>query len=185
MSSSPKAPDGRCTDEVRSLLGSLGIALDTIAARALVLHPEPAELVVAETGEDGREHRLTPGAAAAWRALSGAARYDGVVVRIVSAFRSIERQAEIVRAKLKRGQSLEEILCVSAPPGYSEHHSGRAVDVTTDGVRPLEIEFEQTAAYDWLARRAQGFGFFLSYPPQNRYGYAYEPWHWCFRQAEA
>jgi D-alanyl-D-alanine carboxypeptidase len=117
--------------------------------------------------------------------LSGAARYDGVVVRIVSAFRSIERQAEIVRAKLQRGQSLEEILCVSAPPGYSEHHSGRAVDVTTDGVRPLEIEFEQTAAYDWLARRAQGFGFCLSYPPQNRYGYAYEPWHWCFRQAEA
>ena len=116
MSSSPKEFDGRCTDEVRSVLGSLGIALDTIAARALVLHPEPTELVVAEAGEDGRQHLLTPSAAAAWRALSGAAGADGVVIRIVSAFRSIERQAEIVRAKLQRGQSLEEILCVSAPP---------------------------------------------------------------------
>jgi D-alanyl-D-alanine carboxypeptidase len=185
MSNSRKAADGRRADEVASLLASLGIPLDTITARALVLHPEPAELVVAETGEDGREHRLTPSAAAAWRALSGAAHSDGVAIRIVSAFRSIERQAEIVRAKLQRGQSLEEILCVSAPPGYSEHHSGRAVDVTTDGVRPLEIEFEQTAAYGWLVRHAPGFGFFLSYPPQNRYGYAYEPWHWCFGQAEA
>jgi zinc D-Ala-D-Ala carboxypeptidase len=185
MSSSPKAADRGRADEVKSLLGSLGIPLETIAARALVLYPEPAELVLAETGEDGREHLLTPSAAAAWRALSAAARSDGVVIRIVSAFRSVERQAEIVRAKLERGQSLQEILCVSAPPGYSEHHSGRAVDVTTDGVRPLETEFEQTAAYGWLARHAQGFGFVLSYPPQNRYGYAYEPWHWCFRQAEA
>lgn len=70
---------------------------------------------------------------------------DGVAVRIVSAFRSVDRQAEIVRDKLARGLSLEAILCVSAPPGYSEHHSGRAVDVTTEGMPPLEVEFEDSA----------------------------------------
>jgi zinc D-Ala-D-Ala carboxypeptidase len=114
--------------------------------------------------------------------VKAAALADGVVVRIVSAFRSIERQAEIVGAKLQKGLSLESILCVSAPPGYSEHHSGRAIDVTTDGVRPLELEFEQAGAFRWLAGHAARFGYFLSFPRDNRYGYAYEPWHWCFEE---
>jgi zinc D-Ala-D-Ala carboxypeptidase len=178
-------PGGECPEAVLSLLTSFGIGLETIAARSLVLHPEAGELVVAEIAEDGRHHLLTPAAAHAWRGLSAAARSNGVAITIVSAFRSIERQAEIVRAKLERGLSLEEILSVSAPPGYSEHHSGRAVDLTTDGVRALEIEFEQTAASEWLAQNAQRFGFVLSYPRENRHGYAYEPWHWCFRSAAA
>lgn len=152
--------------------------------RSLVLYPEATELVVAETGQDARQHRLVPSAARAWSSLREAAHADGVEIRIVSAFRSVERQAEIVRAKLARGLSIDEILSVSAPPGYSEHHSGRAVDVTTDGARPLELEFEGTAAFAWLSRRAERFGFFLSYPRQNRHGYAYEPWHWCFKESE-
>jgi D-alanyl-D-alanine carboxypeptidase len=172
-------------NKVDSILASLGIALDIITARSLLPYPEATELVVAETGEDGRQHRLVPPAARAWGSLKKAAHSDGVEISIVSAFRSIERQAEIVRAKLARGQSIDQILSVSAPPGYSEHHSGRAVDVTTDGVRPLELEFESTAAFAWLSSHAVRFGFFLSYPRQNRHGYAYEPWHWCYRGAEA
>ncbi|HJY75059.1 MAG TPA: M15 family metallopeptidase [Burkholderiales bacterium] len=166
----------------RAILASLGISLETIAERELVLYPESTELVVAEIGENGREHLLVPAAAAAWSALRETARGDGVVISIVSAFRSVERQAEIVRAKLARSQSIDEILSVSAPPGYSEHHTGRAVDVTTDGVRPLELEFEQTEAFGWLSRHAGRFGFFLSYPRQNPHGYMYEPWHWCWLQ---
>jgi D-alanyl-D-alanine carboxypeptidase len=90
-----------------------------------------------------------------------------------------------VRAKIEKGLSLESILCVSAPPGYSEHHSGRAIDLTTNGVRPLEQEFEHTDAFQWLSTNAGRFGFALSFPPNNRYGYAYEAWHWCFEAAEA
>ena len=168
-------------NKVDSILASLGISPDTIASRSLVLYPEAAELVVAEIGENGREHLLVPAAARAWGSLRQAAQADRVVISIVSAFRSVERQAEIVRAKLARGLSIDEILSVSAPPGYSEHHTGRAVDLTTDGVRPLELEFEGTAAFAWLSRHAERFGFVLSYPRQNRYGYLYEPWHWCFR----
>jgi len=167
---------------VESILDSLGISVETLAARSLVPFPEAAELVVAEVGEKGREHLLVPAAARAWGSLRQAALADGVGISIVSAFRSVERQAEIVRAKLARGQSIDEILRASAPPGYSEHHTGRAVDVTTDGVRPLELEFEHTAAFQWLERNAGRFGFHMSYPRQNRYGYMYEPWHWCFRE---
>jgi zinc D-Ala-D-Ala carboxypeptidase len=169
-----------CPEEVRAVLASLQIPLDTIVARSLVFHPEAADLVVAEAEEGGKQHFLIPAAASAWYSMKSAATSDGIGIRIVSAFRTIDRQAEIVRAKLAKGVPLETILCVSAPPGFSEHHSGRAVDVTTEGVRPLETEFEQTAAFQWLSRNAGRFGYSLSFPSDNRYGYAYEPWHWCF-----
>jgi len=172
-----------CPDRVRSVLDSLQIPLDVIKARSLALQPEAENLVVAELGDDGREHRLVPAAAEAWLRMSSAARADGVTLRIVSAFRSVDRQAEIVRAKLARGLTLDAILCVSAPPGYSEHHTGCAVDVTTDGVRSLELEFEETEAFRWLSNNAHPFGYTLSFPRQNPFGYAYEPWHWCFNAA--
>ena len=170
---------------IRSLLASLQIPSDLVAARALPLQPEAEDLVVVEIGDAGREHKLIPAAADAWRALRAAALADGITVLIVSAFRGVDRQAEIVRDKLARGLSLEEILAVSAPPGYSEHHTGCAVDVTTEGASPLELEFEQTPAFRWLSENANAFSFLLSYPRDDPYGYAFEPWHWCFRQARA
>jgi len=178
-------PPTECPDRVKAILATLQIPLKSIASRSLVFHPEAADLVVVETGDNGKEHLLVAPAASAWRAMKTSAFADGIVISIISAFRTIDRQAEIVRAKMEKGLSLESILCVSAPPGYSEHHSGRAIDVTTDGVRPLEQEFDHTDAFRWLSRNAGRFGFVLSYPPNNRYGYAYEPWHWCFETAEA
>ena len=171
----------RCSPEHASLLESLGIDPAAMEARCLASCAEATHLVVVETDERGREHRLIPAAAQAWAEMKAAAASDGVSIRIVSAFRSIERQAEIVRAKLAGGADLAGILRVSAPPGYSEHHTGRAVDITTDGVRALEEEFETTGAFRWLSAEARRFGFRLSYPRGNAAGYAYEPWHWCFR----
>lgn len=165
---------------VGAILRELAIPADLIARRELDLCCEPLELVVAETGFDGSEFLLVPAAGAAWRELSAAANADGVTLHIVSAFRSMERQADIIRRKLELGLSIEQILSVSAPPGYSEHHSGRAVDVATEGCPPLEPEFEHTEAFQWLSAHATQFGFVLSFPRGNRYGYAYEPWHWCF-----
>ena len=172
--------DDGCPQNVLSALQSCGIPRELIASRSLALQDEARELAVAETGENGREHLLAPAAAKAWREMSAAAQADGVSLRIVSAFRSVERQAELVLAKLARGQPLEAVLAVSAPPGYSEHHSGCAVDLTTDGVPPLEEGFERTAAFGWLQANAPRFGFTLSFPRGNAYGYAYEPWHWRF-----
>ncbi len=174
-----------CPDELQSILASLNISLDLITARSLVLQLEPCELTVAEVDESGREHHLIPTAAKAWAAMKAAAATDGVSLRIVSAFRTVDRQAEIVRSKLQKGLSLTDVLCVSAPPGFSEHHNGRAVDVATEGSQTLEQEFEQTAAFAWLMSNAARFSFHLSFPPNNRFGYLYEPWHWCFRQPES
>lgn len=165
-------------------LAALGISSELITARGLRECEEAATLEVAEVGADGRDHMLIPLAAEAWRGLRAAALGDGIDLFIVSAFRSIERQAEIVRRKLETGAVVESILTVCAPPGFSEHHTGRAVDLSTSGSRALEVEFDQTAAYAWLTQHAAEFGYYLSYPIGNRWGYQYEPWHWCFQDAQ-
>lgn len=158
----------------------LGISRALLITRGLLAYGEAECLEVVERGADGREHLLLPMAASAWRALRAAAVADGITLFVVSAFRSIERQAEIVRRKLEGGMHIEAILAVSAPPGYSEHHTGRAVDVSTPGVPTLEVEFDRTPAFAWLSDRGSAFGFHLSYPVGNPQGYQYEPWHWCF-----
>jgi D-alanyl-D-alanine carboxypeptidase len=162
-------------------LEKFGINPEHPELRRLTPQPEAKSLQVAEVGQDGREHLLIPEAATAWRQLKQTAAEDGIELFIVSAFRSAARQAEIIDRKLQSGLGIEEIVKVNAPPGYSEHHTGRAVDLSTPGVKPLEIEFETTAAFRWLKQNAGQFGFFLSYPPENAEGYRYEPWHWCYR----
>jgi D-alanyl-D-alanine carboxypeptidase len=165
-------------------LAALGISSELIATRGLRECEEATTLEVAEVGADGREHLLVPLAAEAWRSLKVAALVSGVDLFIVSAFRSIDRQAEIVRRKLEAGAAVESILAVCAPPGFSEHHTGRAVDLSTFGSRALEVEFDQTPAYAWLTEHAAEFGYYLSYPIGNRWGYQHEPWHWRFQDAQ-
>ncbi len=130
---------------------------------------------------DGTAIRLTPRAAMAWRRMQAAAERDGVALWALSGFRSVRRQTEIVRRKLARGDSIAEVLRVIAAQGYSEHHTGRAVDIGSPENASLEESFELTAAYRWLSRHAGKFGFTLSYPRRNPHQIAYEPWHWCWR----
>jgi len=127
----------------------------------------------------GREARLAVEAAAAWTAMRAEAERAGMKLLLLSGFRSIERQAEIVRKKLTAGQALADILRVNAYPGFSEHHTGRAVDVGAADCAPLTEAFETTREFAWLRQHAARFGFTLSYPRDNPCGIAYEPWHWC------
>lgn len=166
--------------DVNPRLLALGISEVSIVSRGLIACEEASVLEIAEIGTDGSEHLLIPSAAEAWHRLKVAALRDGITVYIVSAFRSIERQSEIIHRKLRAGIAIADILSVCAPPGYSEHHTGRAVDLSTPGSRELEIEFDRTAAYVWLQHNAQKFSFRLSYPLGNSWGYQHEPWHWCF-----
>jgi D-alanyl-D-alanine carboxypeptidase len=145
------------------------------------LFPEATELVSVGVDIHGREQRLTPGTAIAWNEMKAAAEKDGEILQLVSAFRSVDYQKQLIQRKLAAGKSWDEILRVSALPGFSEHHTGRTIDVTTPGSKVLEEEFENTSAFQWLARRAMEFGFAMTYPRGNEFGVAYEPWHWTFR----
>lgn len=132
-------------------------------------------------GQDasGREVQLAEDAAAAWTAMRAEAERAGVRLLLLSGFRSVERQTEIVRKKLAAGQTLDAILRVNAYPGFSEHHTGRAVDVGSTDCAHLSEAFDTTREFAWLNQHAARFGFTLSYPRDNPYGIAYEPWHWC------
>lgn len=167
------------SDEIQNL-DSLGISAQMLADRGLSPFVEARELCLAEVGKNGREFYLTSKATEAWRSMKIAAELDGENIHIVSAYRSIARQHEIIRAKLKQGLSIEEIIRVCAPPGYSEHHTGQALDLSTDGVEDLREVFETSSAFDWLQQNAHRFSFSLSYPRDNIRGYQYEPWHWRY-----
>jgi D-alanyl-D-alanine carboxypeptidase len=144
-------------------------------------HPEARRLEEVGPDASGRPAQLAPEAAAAWRVLSRAAAADQRHLLLLSAFRSVERQVEIVRAKLESGFSLEQILRINAYPGFSEHHTGRALDLGTPGTSHFTEAFEQTPEFAWLTVHAADFGFHLSYPRRNPHGVDYEPWHWCWR----
>lgn len=127
-----------------------------------------------------REQRLLAPAAAAWRQMVAAAARDEIQLQLVSAYRSVAYQEGILRKKLEKGRAIDEILQISAAPGFSEHHSGRAVDVTAPGLPVLEEVFEDSEAFAWLGEHAAEYGFCLSYPRGNPHGVAYEPWHWAW-----
>lgn len=92
--------------------------------------------------------------AKAFRAMAHAAARDGIDLRIRSGFRSFEKQAALYR-RYREGEGN-----LAARPGFSNHESGRALDIyiTDDRV------------YPWLARHAATYGFHRTVPG--------EAWHW-------
>ncbi|GAB1595411.1 M15 family metallopeptidase [Lysobacter claricitrinus] len=163
-------------------LEALGLDADAYGERTgLELVAEPAALSFAGFDRYRRALWLRPAAARAWRNLHDAAQRDGIVLEAISGYRSHDYQLGIFDRKLARGQTVDEILTVNAAPGYSEHHSGRALDISAPGEPPAEESFERSAAFDWLQRNAGAYGFVMSYPRDNPHGIVYEPWHWRHR----
>lgn len=168
-------------EKIASILATLGAPgfADTCT---MPLQQEAGELVSA--GEDmfGREQFMTPQTYRQWRSMMSAAAEAGVTLLLVSAWRSVDYQCGLIQRKLDSGQAIEDILKVNAAPGYSEHHTGRALDLATPGSEPLAESFEDTDAFAWLCNNASRFGFSLSYPRDNPWGIIYEPWHWAYRE---
>lgn len=156
----------------------LGIPEDYGGERNLPRYEEAGDLIEVGPNLVGRMQRLTPSAAAKWQQMVEAAAGAGIRLLIVSGYRSYEYQAELIRKKMTAGQSIEEILRVSAAPGFSQHHTGGAVDIATPGSRPLTEEFETSDAFAWLTEQAAAYGFSMTYPRDNDFGFVFEPWHW-------
>lgn len=130
-----------------------------------------------------RPLKLRKAAARQFRAMSASARASGVAIVPISGFRTIKDQQHLFfDVKAQRGQTATKRAEVSAPPGYSEHHTGYAVDIG-DGRAPatnLSTSFEKTRAYKWLSVNAARYSFELSFAKNNRQGVSYEPWHWRY-----
>ena len=166
---------------LRELHDELGIPADYGRDVELPSYTEAAELIEVGPNLVGRMQRLTPDTALQWRAMVAAADTVGIQLLIVSGYRSFEYQAALIRNKLEAGQNIGEILTVNTAPGFSEHHTGCAVDIATPGSRPLTEEFESSNAFQWLQSRAIEFGFSMTYPRDNPWGVIYEPWHWSIK----
>jgi hypothetical protein len=95
---------------------------------------------------------MRPDVAAAYDQMAAAARSDGIVLLVVSGFRSDAEQAELFAAHPDPKWV--------APPGHSLHRCA------------TELDLGPSAAYGWLAGNAVRFGFVQRY--------SYEPWHYGF-----
>ena len=107
---------------------------------------------------------------------------DGIFLVFLSGFRSIKLQEEIFYTlKSSRNQNAIERAKVSAPPGYSEHSTGFAIDIGDSQNRKtdFDVSFEDTAAFKWLKRNAAKYHFRLSFD-KNHNSVDYEPWHWRY-----
>lgn len=92
--------------------------------------------------------------------MQEAARRDGVTLKALSGFRSMEEQQHLYAAyKAGRGN-------LAAQPGHSKHQSGVAMDIQTNGTR-------NNPAYRWLRDNAGQYGFRNTVPS--------EPWHWEYK----
>ena len=110
------------------------------------------------------------------------AKKDGIYLAFLSGFRSIKLQKDIFFSlKSIRNQEASERARVSAPPGYSEHSTGFAIDIgdATQRETDFETEFENTDAFSWLRKNAAKYHFKLSFNKNNKY-IDYEPWHWRY-----
>jgi D-alanyl-D-alanine carboxypeptidase len=112
-----------------------------------------------------------------------AAEQDQITLYPISGYRTLAYQAMLIQRKLDRGDTLQNIMRVNALPGFSEHHTGDALDLGTNTDTDLEPAFEETRAFRWLSQNAGTHGFSLSYPHNNPDGFIYEPWHWRFSAA--
>ena len=172
------------SNDIADLHRTLGIPSDYAARTGLVQQQTPMDLVGIGVDVYHRPQSLRVDAANAWAGLIEAASLDGVTVQLVSAYRSLEYQVNLIQRKIEAGESIKDVLSRIAAPGYSEHQGGCAVDVTSPNIDPLTELFEETQAFRWLVASADDHRFVLSYPRSNPYGVIYEPWHWCYRPAE-
>lgn len=111
------------------------------------------------------------------------AQKEKVYLGIRSAYRDSAEQAyQFYYLSDLYKQSMEERLKHTAPPKFSEHHTGFAIDFM-DLQNPsvtYNISFEYTSAFKWLQKNACRYGFVMSFPKNNKQNLQYEPWHWRY-----
>ena len=141
---------------------------------------DPKTLVCLAEELTYEEYRIyvLPEVKAAFSKMAEVAKKDSIDLIIDSGYRSASFQERIIMKRLEAGQNVQEILSMVAPPGYSEHETGRAVDLV-----PSEARFASSKTYRWLTENASRFGFQESYPESAADSISWEAWHWYYGPA--
>ncbi|MBE7046231.1 MAG: hypothetical protein E7396_02330 [Ruminococcaceae bacterium] len=116
--------------------------------------------------------------------MRNAASNEGLSIMAVSGYRSVEYQDNLYNSYLQ-SDSQQNVDRYSARPGYSEHHTGMAIDLfgSTHGLR----NFINTPEYPWVKENAHKYGFIIRYTETGEFitGYEFEPWHIRYIGVEA
>lgn len=112
-----------------------------------------------------------------------AAKKQNIILTINNAYRSIKEQEDILNRRIKtyqtRGLNKKESVSITLQevqePGYSEHHTGLAIDFSGGPTSNEEV-------WNWLNENAASFGFILRYSKdkQDITNITYEPWHYRY-----
>ncbi len=113
-------------------------------------------------------------------ALFNAAATAGAPLSLTSSYRSYSNQVETYNTWVRVNGSTAAADTVSARPGYSEHQTGLAFDLSAGGCS-LEC-FRGSAQYQWMLTNAANYGFIERYPAgfESITGYSPEAWHWRY-----
>lgn len=132
-------------------------------------------------------HSLRHDAAMAVKDMFAAAAQDGLELDMTSGYRDFELQTSLYDRYVDQlGQAGAD--ATSARPGFSEHQTGLAADISTvGGACPLEGCYAEQPGGQWLAANAWKYGFILRYPDgqTGTTGYEFEPWHYRYIGPEA
>ena len=104
---------------------------------------------------------------------------QGYNIRAISTYRTYEYQENLYNNYVKK-DGVNNADTYSARPGFSEHHTGLAVDI--DNIETSYMNFENTKEFTWMMENAYKYGFILRYPKDkvDITGYMYEPWHYRY-----
>ncbi len=109
-----------------------------------------------------------------------AGREAGHTIYAASAYRSYDSQESVYSTYIQgMGQSLADQ--ASARPGYSEHQTGYAVDISVSN-EDTSLEFKDTEAYQWAKDACAEYGWILRYPEgkEDITQYEFESWHYRY-----
>lgn len=138
---------------------------------------------------------LQPLAISSWMKLKKQAADDGIPLKLISAYRSIEKQRELFMSRLlDTGVTIEQIangngisqinltLTLTAVPGYSRHHTGYTIDMFCDDGNAV---FDGSSCHQWLKadnyEKAKRHGWIPSYPEDaTEQGPEPEPWEYVW-----
>ena len=125
------------------------------------------------------EIKINKEAYASYKEMKEELSKEGLNIRIISAYRSYIYQKALYETYLRYDKK-EIVDTYSARPGYSEHHTGLAIDID-NGIQGFE-QFYLTKEFIWMQENAYKYGFILRYPKdkENITGYKYEPWHYRY-----
>ena len=119
-----------------------------------------------------------------FKSLVRDAKEENLTIIANSSYRSYEDQEYVYNQK-KGSLGTEKADLIAIHPGYSEHQTGLAIDVSTPGAN--HTTFATTDEFKWLENNAHKYGFILRYPKGKQYltGIAYESWHYRYVGIEA